>query len=111
MRARGSRPGGWTTTRYGRTARWGIGRRKNLRRPRAVEKTVASPPWKTLRVSHFPTATTTAGLFQPLYLNPKPWRLHYDWTKNGGQVSRATKSQSHLRHSSELVRISYRQKR
>src|SRR3990170_8556002 len=86
MRGGKSRPGGWTTTRYGRTARWGIGRRKNLRRPRAVEKTVASPPWKTLRVSHFPTATTTAGLFQPLYLNPKPWRLHYDWTKNGGQV-------------------------
>ncbi len=29
------------------------------RRRKAVEKTVASPPWKTLRVSHFPTATAT----------------------------------------------------
>jgi hypothetical protein len=27
----------------------------------AVEKTAAPPPWKTLRVSHFPTATTAAG--------------------------------------------------
>lgn len=29
------------------------------RRRNAVEKTVAAPPWKTLRVSHFPTATAT----------------------------------------------------
>jgi transposase len=29
--------------------------------PRAVEKTAAAPPWKTLRVSHFPTASTAAG--------------------------------------------------
>jgi transposase len=29
------------------------------RRPKAVEKTVAAPPWKTLRVSHFPTAPAT----------------------------------------------------
>jgi hypothetical protein len=29
-----------------------------LARHRAMEKTVASPPWKTLRLSHFPTATT-----------------------------------------------------
>jgi hypothetical protein len=28
---------------------------------KAVEKTAASPPWKTLRVSHFPTASTAAG--------------------------------------------------
>ncbi len=28
------------------------------------EKTVAWPPWKTLRVSHFPTAPTAADLFQ-----------------------------------------------
>lgn len=28
----------------------------------AVEKTVAAPPWKTLRVSHFPTAATTAAV-------------------------------------------------
>ena len=27
----------------------------------AVEKTAAPPPWKTLRVSHFPAATTAAG--------------------------------------------------
>lgn len=30
---------------------------RNTRRPNAVEKPVATPPWKTLRVSHFPTAT------------------------------------------------------
>ncbi|HEV2114091.1 MAG TPA: hypothetical protein VGR50_08055 [Terriglobales bacterium] len=29
------------------------------RRRKAVEKTVAAPPWKTLRVSHFSTATAT----------------------------------------------------
>jgi hypothetical protein len=29
------------------------------RRRKAVEKTVAAPPWKTLRVSHFPTAPAT----------------------------------------------------
>ena len=28
---------------------------------KAVEKTAAAPPWKTLRVSHFPTASATAG--------------------------------------------------
>jgi transposase len=31
------------------------------RRPKVVEKTVAAPPWKTLRVSHFSTATATTG--------------------------------------------------
>ena len=29
---------------------------------RTVEKTAAAPPWKTLRVSHFPTATTATGI-------------------------------------------------
>jgi len=28
---------------------------------RAVEKTAAAPPWKTLRVSHFPITSATAG--------------------------------------------------
>ena len=28
---------------------------------KAVEKTAAAPPWKTLRVSHFPTASTATG--------------------------------------------------
>lgn len=31
------------------------------RRQKAVEKTAAAPPWKTLRVSHFSTATTTGS--------------------------------------------------
>jgi transposase len=31
------------------------------RRRKAVEKTVATPPWKTLRVSHFSTAPATTG--------------------------------------------------
>ena len=29
---------------------------------RAVEKTAAAPPWKTLRVSHFPTVSTATGI-------------------------------------------------
>ena len=29
---------------------------------RTVEKTVAGPPWKTLRVSHFPTVSTATGI-------------------------------------------------
>ncbi|MGH7744361.1 MAG: hypothetical protein ACREQ5_06005, partial [Candidatus Dormibacteria bacterium] len=37
--------------------------------------------------SHFPTAPTTA-LSRLLQWNLKPWELHYDWTKNGGQVNR-----------------------
>ena len=28
---------------------------------RTVEKTAAVPPWKTLRVSHFPTVSAAAG--------------------------------------------------
>lgn len=58
----------------------------NLRRPTAVEKTVAAPSWKTLRVSHFPSGPTAAPS-QLLQWNLKPLELHYDWTKNGGQVS------------------------
>jgi len=34
----------------------GIPLAQRTRRPKAVEKTVAAPPWKTLRVSHFSTA-------------------------------------------------------
>ena len=37
----------------------GIPLAQRTRRPKAVEKTVAAPPWKTLRVSHFPTAPAT----------------------------------------------------
>jgi len=33
----------------------------NAARRRAGEKTAAAPPWKTLRVSHFPTASAAAG--------------------------------------------------
>jgi hypothetical protein len=35
--------------------------RENVAGRRAVEKTAAAPPWKTLRVSHFPTASAAAG--------------------------------------------------
>ncbi len=34
---------------------------ENLSARRAVEKTAAAPPWKTLRVSHFSTASAAAG--------------------------------------------------
>lgn len=33
----------------------------NVAARRTVEKTAAAPPWKTLRVSHFPTASAAAG--------------------------------------------------
>ena len=33
----------------------------NMAARRTMEKTAASPPWKTLRVSHFPTAPAAAG--------------------------------------------------
>jgi hypothetical protein len=36
---------------------WDIGDHKNLRGTSAVEKMGAWPPWKTLRVSNFPTVT------------------------------------------------------
>jgi transposase len=39
----------------------GIPLAQRTRRPKAVEKTVATPPWKTLRVSHFSTAPATTG--------------------------------------------------
>ena len=59
------------------------------RRPRAVEKTRAAPAWKTLRVSHFPTASTAAVLnLKVLCSKPKtPRKSHYAWTKDGGQVT------------------------
>ena len=54
----------------------GTGRRRRLRAKsaaeRAVEKTVAAPPWKTLRVSHFPTApATTVNLYPGISLSSK----------------------------------------
>jgi transposase InsO family protein len=39
----------------------GIPLAQRTRRSKAVEKTVATPPWKTLRVSHFSTAPATTG--------------------------------------------------
>jgi transposase InsO family protein len=45
----------------GRFDAQGIALRKATRRQKAVEKTVAAPPWKTLRVSHFSTAPATTG--------------------------------------------------
>ncbi len=57
------------------------------RRPGTVEKTAAEPPWKTLRVSHFPTVSTAAGLnLEVLCSKPQTRRMsHYDWTKDGGK--------------------------
>jgi transposase len=43
----------------GRFSAEGIALPQVKRRQKAVEKTVAAPPWKTLRVSHFSTATAT----------------------------------------------------
>ena len=54
-----------------------------------MEKTAAEPPWKTLRVSHFPTVSTAAVLnLEVLCSKPQTRRMsHYDWTKDGGQVT------------------------
>jgi len=40
----------------GRTRRWRIERQQSLRQPRTVEMTRTTSAWKTLRVSHIPTA-------------------------------------------------------
>jgi putative transposase len=62
-RDRRSLSGSKTITRRVRTQLSAIARRRSsqkTRRPGAVEKTAAGPPWKTLRVYHFPPATTAA---------------------------------------------------
>ena len=48
--------GARTTTTIVRTRRWRIERRLSLQRRRAVEMTRTASAWKTLRVSHIPTA-------------------------------------------------------
>ena len=50
---------GYGPHRVGRFDSQGIALPEATRRRKAVEKTVAAPPWKTLRVSHFSTATAT----------------------------------------------------
>ena len=46
----------------GRYSRLGVLRSRNkTEAAKTVEKTAGGPPWKTLRVSHFPTVSTTAG--------------------------------------------------
>src|SRR5208282_125450 len=84
--------GSRTTTRRARTRRSAIGplrSSRKTRRRRAVEKTAAEPPWKTLRVSHFPPASAAARRnLRGLCSLTQTRRLsHYEWTKNGGQVS------------------------
>jgi hypothetical protein len=49
------------TTLVGRFDAEGIPLAQRTRRSKAVEKTVATPPLKTLRVSHFSTAPATTG--------------------------------------------------
>ena len=48
--------GGMTTTITVLTLRLPIGRRASSPPPAAEEKTAIQPLWKTLRVSHFPSA-------------------------------------------------------
>src|SRR5216684_38866 len=97
-----SRRGRRSTTSSVRIAVWGIGRRQNLRAKwvgkRAVEKTLRGKPRTGFplrleippkaRDSHFPTAPATTVYFpaSPRGLKTKPGVLHYDWTKNRGQV-------------------------
>jgi hypothetical protein len=40
--------------------------------PKAVEKTGKERPWKSLRDSHFPTASTTTSLTIPITF----WKIH-----------------------------------
>ena len=82
---RRSKNGGRITISGVRTARWAIGRPRSSRsnrRPRAMEKTAIQPPWKTLRVYHFPTAPAAVALSCPTHRDS-----HYDWTKNGGHIT------------------------
>src|ERR1019366_10100054 len=97
-----SKRGGWITTRYGRTAVWGIEPRRSSRRKsagkRAVEKTLRGKAQTTFplrleipqtrRDSHFPTATATTAPSPapPSRFRTKPRVLTYDWTKYRGQV-------------------------
>src|SRR6266536_2209105 len=86
---RRSKNGGGITISGVRTAHWATGRpRSSHRRPqlRAMEKTAIHPPWKTLRVSHFPTAPAAAALSCPTRRDS-----HYDWTKNGGHIKAWTR--------------------
>src|SRR5450756_2515196 len=99
-----SKRGGWITIRYGRTAAWGIEPRRNSRQKsagkKAVEKTLRGKVQTTFplrleipqtrRDSHFPTATATTGSFPApsSRFRIKPRVLTYDWTKNGGQVTK-----------------------
>ena len=41
---------------YNLTLHWQTARRLNLQQYAAMEKTAIKPPWKTLRVYHFPIA-------------------------------------------------------
>ncbi len=91
-RALSSRLGGKTTTNAGRIRRSAIARQRSLpttRHTRTMEKTAVKPPWKTLRVSHFPTVPTTASMHRKVLCSkPKNRRVsHYPWSKVGGQVT------------------------
>src|SRR5713226_6469903 len=104
MRGASSKRGAWTTTRCARTAAWGIELRQSSRRKSAGKRAVEKPlrgkvqttfPLRleipqTRRDSHFPTAPATTVYFpaSPRGLKTKPGVLHYDWTKNRGQVRR-----------------------
>src|SRR5579864_5957636 len=52
-----------------------------------MEKRVATPPWKTLRVFHFPTATATAMSLSPGCRKARS--SYYDACGNRGQVRRS----------------------
>jgi hypothetical protein len=54
-----SQRGLWNTS--GGFSAEGITLPQRKRQPKALKKTEASPPWKTLRVSHFSTAAATMG--------------------------------------------------
>ena len=54
-------PGAMITTTTVPIRHWPIGRQMSSPLPAAEEKTAIEPPWKTLRVSHFPSARLRLG--------------------------------------------------
>jgi hypothetical protein len=79
-----------------------------------VEKTVAEPPWKSLRDSHFPTAATTLSHsfsgdlvipppFSLLHLSPARGRQQHGWDLP--PLNRVPKGRSHVMIRYKLVTI------
>jgi hypothetical protein len=74
-----------------------------VRRPRPVEKTVAAPPWKMLRISHFRTATTAARSLMPT--RRKALKSYYEARGNRGKLNSNWGSVNPNRLSSTFIMV------